>query len=240
LLPFSRNLEELKMKKLLLATAVLAATSATQAATFDVSGTFTTNGLSTANNLQITLGGPNVLDPGASITFSGQVENDGTTITGGTITATGTQTLAPTGIPITIDMNLSGTATSSGVLFTSGTICVTAATACDSGLIDASVDNISFLDGVTWGYGSGTGLALGDGTETSDYTVAQAGTILATGGPFGGGSAGGAVLLGNAAGIYLAGDLTFTEAAVVPVPAAAWLFGSALVGLAGIGRKRNA
>jgi hypothetical protein len=36
--------------------------------------------------------------------------------------------------------------------------------------------------------------------------------------------------------------LTFTDVtpAVVPVPAAAWLFGSALVGLAGVGRKRKA
>ncbi|ARN75699.1 hypothetical protein [Oceanicoccus sagamiensis] len=36
-------------------------------------------------------------------------------------------------------------------------------------------------------------------------------------------------------------DYTFVAAgpAVVPVPAAAWLFGSALVGLAGIGRKRK-
>ena len=37
-------------------------------------------------------------------------------------------------------------------------------------------------------------------------------------------------------------SLTFSSAdgSNVPVPAAAWLFGSALVGLAGVGRKRKA
>mgnify|MGYP000436339531 CR=1 FL=1 len=35
-------------------------------------------------------------------------------------------------------------------------------------------------------------------------------------------------------------ELTFNTVSAVPVPAAAWLFGSALVGLAGIGRKRKA
>ena len=43
-------------------------------------------------------------------------------------------------------------------------------------------------------------------------------------------------LLGNTAGMYLSGDIIV---APVPVPAAAWLFGSALVGLAGIGRKKR-
>lgn len=35
-------------------------------------------------------------------------------------------------------------------------------------------------------------------------------------------------------------NLSFAQASPVPVPAAAWLFGSALLGLAGIGRKRSA
>ena len=42
--------------------------------------------------------------------------------------------------------------------------------------------------------------------------------------------------------IYNNGSLVITigtEVSAVPVPAAAWLFGSALVGLAGIGRKRS-
>jgi len=38
---------------------------------------------------------------------------------------------------------------------------------------------------------------------------------------------------------YAGGELT-ASATVVPVPAAAWLFGSALVGLVGVGRRKNA
>ena len=46
-------------------------------------------------------------------------------------------------------------------------------------------------------------------------------------------------LFGFSADTYMGGTLTM-EVAAVPVPAAAWLFGSAIVGLAGIGRKRKA
>jgi hypothetical protein len=46
-------------------------------------------------------------------------------------------------------------------------------------------------------------------------------------------------LFGNSAGLFLEGSVSAAPSAV-PVPAAAWLFGSALVGLAGIGRKRKA
>lgn len=45
-------------------------------------------------------------------------------------------------------------------------------------------------------------------------------------------------LLGNRAGLYLEGQIELIEVAIVPVPAAAWLFGSALIGLVGVGRKR--
>ncbi|ARN73082.1 hypothetical protein [Oceanicoccus sagamiensis] len=45
-------------------------------------------------------------------------------------------------------------------------------------------------------------------------------------------------LFGEEAGMGMGGTLTL-EVAAVPVPAAAWLFGSAIVGLAGIGRKRK-
>ena len=59
-----------------------------------------------------------------------------------------------------------------------------------------------------------------------------------TGVGFGENAAGGVDLFGFAAHTYFGGSLTM-EVAAVPVPAAAWLFGSALVGLAGVGRKRR-
>ena len=40
--------------------------------------------------------------------------------------------------------------------------------------------------------------------------------------------------------VFNTGGVTIAAPAAVPVPAAAWLFGSAIVGLAGIGRKRKA
>ena len=49
---------------------------------------------------------------------------------------------------------------------------------------------------------------------------------------------GNSVLFGFDAPTLMGGTLTL-EVAAVPVPAAAWLFGSALVGLAGIGRNRK-
>ena len=46
-------------------------------------------------------------------------------------------------------------------------------------------------------------------------------------------------LLGNTAGIWFEGEVTMIQVAAVPVPAAAWLFGSALVGMAGLRHKRK-
>lgn len=45
------------------------------------------------------------------------------------------------------------------------------------------------------------------------------------------------IVAGGTATVTL--NLAATEVSEVPVPAAAWLFGSALVGLAGVGRKRK-
>jgi hypothetical protein len=226
------------MKKLLLASAVLAATSAAQATTFDVSGSFIASSPLADSALMMSIGGPNIIDDGSFVTLSGEVINDGANITGGTIHLVGTQTMNPTGTDITLTMDMYGTASNDGVLFTSGNICVTAVTECDTGDIDVSVDNIDFQDGLAWGYNSGVGLQLGDGTEDASYTVAQPGNMAQTGGPGGGAAVGGAVLLGNAAGIFFNGDIVFTRVAIVPVPAAAWLFGSALVGLVGLGRRK--
>jgi hypothetical protein len=223
----------MKMNKLALSIAIAVAVPVSvQATTFDVSGHFEAG---TAANLELSIGSPQSLFlAGSYLDISGQVINDGATITGGTITITGQQYMNPTGTPITIDMNMSGTATSSGVLFTSGSLCFTAILACDEGDIDISVDNFSFLDGESWGYNTGLGLQLGDGTEAADYAAAQNGSIADLGNHLGG-AAGAGTLLGNSFGIFMSGDLTMAN---VPVPAAAWLFGSALIGLAGIKRKK--
>lgn len=205
------------------------------AATYNVSGDFETG---TANGLELSLGGLNTLENGSTLSFGGQVVSDGTTITGGTVTMTGTQMMNPTGVPITITINATGTASDLGVLFDSGTICVTALTACDSGYeilgANGSGNTIDMRSGAMWGFFSAVGLQL-DGTNTSpSYSVAQPGLTFPDAG--GADHAVGALhLLGGPAAIFLSGDLTFSE---VPVPAAAWLFGSALLGLAGMKRKQ--
>ena len=230
------------MNKLLtIASVAVISTAAAQAnaATYAVSGNFVNDAVNTnVPNLMISLGGPNILDPGSNLEFGGTIQSDGSNITGGTVTATGTQTMNPTGTPITITMNMAGTASDAGVLFNSGTICVTAVAACDTGLIDVSVDNIDFTSAGSWGYNSVAGLQL-DGTQTAPvYTVTQPGRPPVS--ALNSSAVGGVFLLGNAAGIFIAGDLTFTEVAEVPVPAAAWLFGSGLLGLAGVARRRKA
>ncbi|HSB95542.1 MAG TPA: VPLPA-CTERM sorting domain-containing protein [Spongiibacteraceae bacterium] len=52
-------------------------------------------------------------------------------------------------------------------------------------------------------------------------------------------AAGKAIVLGTMAGLYLDGNLTLTPQAV-PIPAAAWLFGSGLIGLSAAARRRKA
>lgn len=223
-----------------LASASVLALMAAQAnaAEYELSGVFTVGG---ASSVEISLGGANILEAGA-YTVGGSMTTDtdtaGYTITGGTVTMTGSVSMNPTGTPITVAMDISGTASSAGVLFNAGSICVTAVTLCDTGFIDVSVENVSFEEGAVWGFFTAAGMQLEGGAGGDSFTVAQPGTIAAPAGP--GNAAGAATLLGNAAGIFLGGDIVFTRVAIVPVPAAAWLFGSALVGLAGLGRKRKA
>lgn len=208
------------------------------AAIYDVSGSF-----NTPTTLSASLGGPNILT-GGGVTLGGTVETDtsapGYSVTGGTVTLNGTATTAPTGDVVTLDfIGLSGTASSNGVLFDSGTVCVTGATACDLGNIDVSVTNLPFLGGLTWGgFFTTAGIQLEGGAGGSSFTVTQPGS-LADVPPFTT-AVGAASLLGNDAGVFFGGDITFTEqTSVVPIPAAAWLFGSALLGLVGVGRRRR-
>lgn len=172
-----------------------------------------------------------------SLIIGGSVTTDtdsaGYNITGGTLTMNGSLNIS--GIVTVYMNNLAGTAANDGVLFTSGNICVSSdgGVTCDFADIDVSTDNISFLAGTDWGGNTTAGLQLLGGAGGSSFTVAQPGTLAELGLS---GAAGAATLLGLPAGIYLAGDLAFVNE--VPVPAAAWLFGSGLLGLTGIARRR--
>lgn len=85
---------------------------------------------------------------------------------------------------------------------------------------------------------TGAGLAFTTCAAQPPGAVAQTFGIVVQGTPTGfvysttGTSGAGAVTLAATTTITL-------EASEIPVPAAAWLFGSALIGLAGIGRKRK-
>lgn len=47
------------------------------------------------------------------------------------------------------------------------------------------------------------------------------------------------VYLGGTFNVSAAGDISYTATSPVPLPAAVWLFGSGLLGLIGVGRRRN-
>ncbi len=126
-----------------------------------------------------------------------------------------------------------------GVLFDQGTIRISTST--DSGVtydfyetIDASVDNIPFLAGATdhLGIGPISGLVIQDNVEGAFPGLYTDFSSL-------GNEVGSINLFGNQAGIFLQG--TYFTDAEMPLPAAAWLFGSAVLSLAGISyrRKRN-
>lgn len=226
------------IKKILAFSALTLVATQTSAIVYDVSGDFITG---SASGLEVSLGGPNVSDSGGFLSFGGQVESDGTDITG-TITLSGSFVIRPAEFTEVTMRNVKGTASNDGVVFDSGTICVTAisaATQCDAGLIvlgttdtNGKLQVIDMTDGAAWGFFTATGLQLDPTNQSALYTVAQPGLTN-----FGQNEAIGATtLLGNAAGIFVSGNLTFTE---VPAPAAAWLFGSALIGLAGVRREKQ-
>ena len=129
-----------------------------------------------------------------------------------------------------------------GLTLNSGYFDATAGGANPGDLADLSTDNLDFTKGgvvnaapafVNPGFVIDQGGAL----DGSPITITMPG--FDTGFGLGENATGSLVLFGFAAETYMGGDLTL-EVAAVPVPAAAWLFGSAIVGLAGIGRKRKA
>lgn len=221
-------------KVLSISAACLLAISATPlyAATYGVSGFF-----AGGTGAQWSIGGENLAQNIGGLTIAGSITTDssgaGYNVTGGTITMNGSITLNPNGTPVLIDVNLTGQASNDGVLFTSGTICTTVVTQCDYGLMDASYSSVSFESGDPWYFFDIGGIQLIGGAGGGSFSVAQLGGIspenLVSG-------AAGSFdpILGQPNGIFLDGDLTFSE---VPLPGAVWLFGTGLVGLAGLKRR---
>jgi len=243
------------MKKLLLATAIAAsvATGAHAATTYDVSSNIT--------GLQLWLGSNNLLtaEPGgyfSGVQFGGTAydANDDGIIDNSNVTMTGEVGFTAAGKPIKLTFNLSGGnyAAGSGTTFSSGNVDVQLYTNLNTGYdpanddfewipfstIDASTTNLPFLAGQVGhlGTNSTAGLQLAPGTHAlpglwdgQDPGVGIDNAVAAL------------TLLGNSSGMFLDGSTTLTAQAApaVPVPAAAWLFGSAMAGLVGVGRKRK-
>lgn len=238
------------MKKLLLATAIAAsaATGAHAATTYDVSSNIT--------GMQLWLGQTELLtaEPGGYFTgvqFSGTAtsSNDNGIIDSANISMTGVTGFTAAGLPIKLTFNIgNGNYTpGSGTTFSSGTIQVDAYSDVNYGTgnppdyqwapfstIDASTTNLPFLAGQVGhlGTNSTAGLLLAPGTHALpglwDGQIPGVGINNAVSS---------LTLLSNTSGMFLDGTITLTPQ--VPVPAAAWLFGSAMVGLVGVGRKRK-
>jgi hypothetical protein len=90
--------------------------------------------------------------------------------------------------------------------------------------------NCATLAGCSGPYLNGIANFAWDGTDGGAYTMSYAGTVP-VGDPSGFGGVG--------YFLYLEGSVT-VNAPAVPVPAAVWLFGSGLMGLAGVARRRKA
>jgi hypothetical protein len=91
--------------------------------------------------------------------------------------------------------------------------------------------------------GSGSGVNIYFSSLTNGIAVGGTGSLyaLATSGGTSS-NQGNALLFGSISMNGTSGNLSFTQAAIsaVPVPAALWLLGSGLLGLAGVGRRRAA
>ena len=240
------------MKKLAIAAAVAASVSAgAQATTYNISSDVT--GFAMFLGTNNVFNAPLTTEPGngyvSGVEFGGQVidaDDDGQIDAGGNVTFSGVAVFNA-GPDVRLTFSLSGayqTGASEGVLMNSGTVLIETNTGSGYTVyntVDASVDNIAFLSSSNAGHlGQPTaGLTLDPIAPMAGGTVALPG--LWDGMLFGGKGLIGAgvssvTLFGNSAGIYMEGDVLL---APVPIPAAAWLFGSALIGLASIGRKRS-
>jgi hypothetical protein len=233
------------MKKLLLAAAI-AATVSTGAQAVGVTSNVTGS--------QLFLGFDDTLSSTLSDGSSagGNFNIGGDTVTGLTFSGNATFASGPD-VQITFaltDGARQGVNGAGGTVFSGGTITIATQTPGTVGflpyaVVDASDadgqgigTNINFLSGVDGHLGQG-------GQSTAGLVVDDAGngTLggLWDGQFFGAGfsnAASSVNLFSNSAGFFLEGTISAAPSAV-PVPAAAWLFGSALVGLAGKIRQQK-
>jgi len=105
-------------------------------------------------------------------------------------------------------------------------------------VITASIGSVLLPVAVPWTAGLDTFSGTGDATSLFSFDwLANAVPVPATA-HFD--SATGSLELSNFPGVNLILNASYTAASAVPVPAAAWLFGSAMLGLVGVSRKRQA
>jgi hypothetical protein len=231
------------MKKLLIATAVAAtmATGAQAATLYNVSSDITAVGLYLGDIDLMTA------EPGSfqAIQFGGTAldTDDNGSIDSASLTLTGEHRFVVNQLPIrlTYSLDSGGYVPGTGVTFIGGGILIEVETTdgyIPYGTIDAATTNLPFVANVpghwaaTYPNQTTTGLQLAPGTTALPGLWDQ----IAESSSFNNGVSA-LFLLEQNAGMFLEGTITLTP---VPVPAAAWLFGSAVLGLAGASRKRKA
>ena len=222
------------MKKLALA-AALAATLSTGAQAVMVESDLSNAGLWIATNNKFN---------GEALKFNdgvaeGNFAVGGDTVTGLTFTGLGIFNGGP---DVRVNFDLSGGMRQGdngvgGTMFTAGTITIDV----DAGegyqqyqIIDVAAEgDLPFLSGQDGHLVSGSQITAGlvvDDAGNGSFTAWNGGFFD----PTWNNALSVMTFFGGAAGLFVDGTVS-----AVPVPAAAWLFGSALVGLAGIGRKRK-
>lgn len=241
------------MKKLLLGT-VIGVTLATTLST-TANAAYTTMVYSNITNIQLWLGQSNVMTAEGPGSFSGlqfggwaqDMDDDGY-FDSADLTLTGLISFTVNTVPVRLTLNLAdgNYVQGSGITFTAGDIGVELQGS-DGWIpyspIDASIDNVGFLANRPWGFP----------VQTTAGIVRNALPGLWDGeiGSFGFNRAVGSLeVVGLSMGFYMQGEIAtgfpneppttgpLFGSPEVPLPGAAWLFGSAVVGLAGLRRRR--
>lgn len=232
------------MKKLLMAATIVSAVAAVHvnAATYTVSSNITDIGMTISLD-------PGVYQPKAAgvtdtLAFSGSLD---ITVTGGSYTIdsgdiflNGVTSLNAAGADVILTfLDASGAASNNGVVIDSGMLDVNASTG-PLPPVDFSVDQLNMTNSGVYDGVNYAGLPLGAGVVNPDgsITIALLGLPAAPEGAALADVTAAIAVFGIPAAIFLGGTITLTPTEI-PLPAAAWLFGSGLIGLAGVARKRK-